>query len=111
MTRAARPYRHDANDPTETLGSPICCDAQRGISYHAVVGCNLGVEAAHETAGVHHPARRCGAGIAASGDWAVSGEAIHDRSPLAGNLATGAAADGVVSTGAASAGLRRGQER
>jgi hypothetical protein len=57
------------------------------------------------------PHRRRGAGIAASGDWAVRPEAIHDRSPLAGNLTTGAAADGVVSTGAASAGLRRGQER
>src|SRR3954469_23829142 len=38
--------------PTETLGSPTCCDAQRAISYHAVVGCNPGVEAAHETARV-----------------------------------------------------------
>jgi len=28
--------------------------------------------------------------VAASGDWAVSGEAMHDRSPLAGDLPTGA---------------------
>src|SRR6476661_3839214 len=48
----------------ETLGSPTCCDAQRGISYHAVVGCNPGVEAAHEAARVHNPARRRGGGLA-----------------------------------------------
>src|SRR5215204_1105768 len=42
--------RSDVNDPTETLGIPTCCDAQCGISYHAVVGCNPGVEAAHEAA-------------------------------------------------------------
>src|SRR5262249_43945217 len=28
-----------AIDPQRSLGSQICCDAQRGISYHCVVGC------------------------------------------------------------------------
>src|SRR3954470_19902260 len=48
------PRAPSIHDPTETLGSPTCCDAQGAISYHGVVGCNSGVvgcnsgvEAAH----------------------------------------------------------------
>src|SRR5262245_10790142 len=56
------------------MGSPTCCDAQRAISYHAVVGCNPGVEAAHETARVHNPARRRGGCMAARDARAAAGE-------------------------------------
>src|SRR3954452_21090809 len=67
-------------DPTETLGSPTCCDAQGPISYHPVVGCNSGIEAAHEAARVHHVARRCGGDVAGRGARATDGDA-GDRVP------------------------------
>jgi hypothetical protein len=31
-------------DAQETLAAKICCDAQRGISDHGVVGCNPRIE-------------------------------------------------------------------
>src|SRR5262245_11750080 len=105
LTRPATSIQNDSGLPQKTgwsLRARLRCGkpaARVGRAYASL-----------ETTRVHHAARRRGAGIAASGDWAVSGGAIYDRRPLAGNLATGAAADGIVSTGAASAGFRRGQE-
>jgi hypothetical protein len=34
----------DVNDPIATSAPQFCCDAQRGISYSGVVGCNAMVE-------------------------------------------------------------------
>jgi hypothetical protein len=41
----------------QLIGRQICCDAQRGISYNDVVGCDPQTVGLHEAAGVHHPSR------------------------------------------------------
>src|SRR6266403_5894129 len=38
------PRAPSIHDPSETLAARVCCDAQGGISYSAVVGCDPRVE-------------------------------------------------------------------